>query len=184
MITDAFRVLGKMIKHFNMDAAKQSWQSEHGHNNSNLRWDDRFVDEVKRALVACKVFCFYPIYWAVYGQFTSNSISQAAQMELHGIPNDLMPNFDAISIIVFIPICELLVYPLMRKRRIPFKPITRISLGFIVASMSMVYAAIVQHLIYSAGPCYESPLCAASWLAWSITGTTCTLLFRHLCTSW
>lgn len=162
VITNAFRVLGMMIKHFNMDAAKPSWQAEHGHGNANLRWDDHFVDEVKRALVACKVFCFYPIYWVVYGQFSNNFVTQAGQMESHGIPNDLMQNFDPISIIVFIPLLEILVYPFLRKLHIPFKPISRITLGFIVASLAMVYAAIVQHLIYNAGPCYDSPLCAAS----------------------
>ncbi|KAL1964580.1 hypothetical protein VTN77DRAFT_6877 [Rasamsonia byssochlamydoides] len=161
IITDAFRVMGMMILHRNMDAAKPSWQAAHG-GRTNLRWDDRFVDEVKRALVACRVFCFYPIYWVVYGQFSNNFVTQAGQMQGHGIPNDLMQNFDPIAIIVFIPILELLVYPLLRKLHIPFKPISRISLGFIVASLAMMYAAIVQHLIYSAGPCYEAPLCDAS----------------------
>ncbi|GAM40037.1 integral membrane peptide transporter [Talaromyces pinophilus] len=161
VITDAFKVMGMMIKHFNMDAAKPSWQAEHG-GNSNLRWDDHFVDEVKRALIACQVFCFYPIYWVVYGQFSNNFVTQAGQMEGHGIPNDLMQNFDPISIIVFIPLLESFVYPLLRKMHIDFKPISRISLGFVVASLAMVYAAIVQHYIYKAGPCYEAPLCAAS----------------------
>ncbi|CRG83499.1 Peptide transporter PTR2 [Talaromyces islandicus] len=161
IITDAFRCMGVMIKHFNMDAAKPSWQAEHGR-SSPMRWDDHFVDEVKRALVACQVFAFYPIYWVVYNQFSNNFVTQAGQMQGHGIPNDLMQNFDPISIIVFLPILELAVYPVMRKLHIPFKPITRIALGFCVASLAMVYAAIVQHLIYAAGPCYESPLCTAS----------------------
>lgn len=161
IITDAFRAMGLMIYHRNMDAAKPSWQAVNG-SRSNLRWDDHFVDEVKRALVACRVFCFYPIYWVVYGQFSGNFVTQAGQMQGHGIPNDLMQNFDPIAIIVFIPILELAVYPLLRKLNLPFRPITRISLGFIVASLAMVYAAIVQHLIYSAGPCYDAPLCDAS----------------------
>ena len=83
-------------------------------------------------------------------------------MRGHGIPNDLMQNFDPISIIVFIPILDRLVYPLLNKLHIPFRPITRISLGFIVASFSMIYASILQHYIYKAGPCYEAPLCDAS----------------------
>jgi proton-dependent oligopeptide transporter, POT family len=162
VITNAFRALGIMAKHhFNMDAAKPSWQAQHAAND-NVRWDDRFVEHVKRALVACRVFCFYPIYWVVYGQFSNNMVTQAGQMQGHGIPNDLMQNFDPISIIVLIPILEILVYPCMRKLRFPFRPITRISLGFVVASLAMTYAAIVQHLIYSAGPCYEAPLCSVS----------------------
>ena len=81
-----------------------------------------------------------------------------------------MQNFDPISIIVFIPVLETLVYPVLRRLRIRFRPISRISLGFIVASLAMMYAAIVQHLIYSAGPCYESPGCDASIVDGSAQG--------------
>ncbi|GAT18945.1 MFS peptide transporter Ptr2 [Aspergillus luchuensis] len=101
---------------------------------------------------------------------TTKKGERAGQMEGHGIPNDLMQNFDPISIIVFIPVLETLVYPLLRRLRIRFRPITRISLGFVVASLAMMYAAIVQHLIYSAGPCYEHPGCAASEVDGSTTG--------------
>lgn len=79
-------------------------------------------------------------------------------MNGHGIPNDLMQNFDPIAILFFAPILDRLIYPLLQKYHIPFRPIARISLGFIVASMSMLYAAILQHYIYEAGPCYGNPL--------------------------
>lgn len=49
------------------------------------------------------------------------------------------------------------VYPLLRKIGIPFKPITRITFGFIFGALAMAYAAIVQHLIYATGPCYDAP---------------------------
>ena len=75
-----------------------------------------------------------------------------------------MQNFDPISILVFVPILDRLVYPFLQKMHIPFRPIARISLGFIVASLSMMYAAIVQHLIYKSGPCYGQPLnCPAAF---------------------
>lgn len=76
----------------------------------------------------------------------------------HGIPNDLMQNFDPIAIIVFVPILDRLVYPLLQRLHISFKPITRITFGFFVASLAMLYAAVLQHEIYSTGPCYKSPL--------------------------
>lgn len=78
------------------------------------------------------------------------------------MPNDLMQNFDPISIIVFIPILDKVVYPILRKLKIELKPIARITIGFFLASLCLMYAAIVQHIIYSAGPCYGSPgACAA-----------------------
>lgn len=41
--------------------------------------------------------------------------------------------------------------------KIELKPIARITIGFFLASLCLMYAAIVQHIIYSAGPCYGSP---------------------------
>ncbi|EOD42946.1 Oligopeptide transporter [Neofusicoccum parvum] len=161
IITDAFKCMWIMLKNRNMDAPKPSFQA-HAGTGQVMKWDDQFVDELKRALVACQVFCIYPIYWVVYGQFSGNFVTQAGQMQGHGIPNDLMQNFDPIAIIVFVPILDRLVYPLMRKAHINFPPINRITLGFWVASLAMAYAAIVQHLIYAAGPCYKAPLCDAS----------------------
>ena len=79
-------------------------------------------------------------------------------MSGHGIPNDLMQNFDLIAILFFAPIMDRLVYPLLQKYHITFRPIARISFGFIVASMSMLYAAVLQHFIYQAGSCYGYPL--------------------------
>jgi proton-dependent oligopeptide transporter, POT family len=97
-------------------------------------------------------------YRLAYSQFSGNFVSQAAQMNGHGIPNDLMQNFDPIAILFFAPIMDRLVYPLLLKYHIKFPPIARISFGFIVASMSMLYAAVLQHFIYQAGSCYGYPL--------------------------
>jgi proton-dependent oligopeptide transporter, POT family len=161
VVTNAFKAIWIMIKNRDTNAPKPSYQIQNGGAPTSA-WDDHFIDELKRALIGCKVFLFYPIYWVVYGQFSGNFVSQAGQMAGHGIPNDLMQNFDPISIIIFVPILDRLVYPLLAKMHIQFRPITRISLGFVVAALAMGYAAIVQHLIYSAGPCYDSPLCDAS----------------------
>ncbi|KAJ4345873.1 peptide transporter ptr2 [Didymosphaeria variabile] len=164
VVTDCFRVIWMMIKGRNMNAAKPTYQAGLGNDSvaTKIKWDDHFVEEVKRALTACKVFCFYPVYWVVYGQFSNNFVSQAGQMASHGIPNDLMQNFDPIAIIVFLPIMERLVMPALRRAKIRFPPINRIVAGFWVASMAMVYAAVLQHYIYQAGPCYSAPLCDAS----------------------
>ncbi|KAF3916750.1 hypothetical protein ABW20_dc0107340 [Dactylellina cionopaga] len=162
IITNAFKAAWIMIKNRNTDAPKPSWQAERSGGLANLPWDDYFIEELKRSLVACKVFTIFPIFWVVYNQFSTNFVSQAGQMQTHGIPNDLMQNFDPIAIIFFVPILDRIIYPLLQKTRIPFPPVNRIALGFTVASLGMAYAAIVQHLIYSSGPCYKSPLCPAS----------------------
>jgi dipeptide/tripeptide permease len=79
-------------------------------------------------------------------------------MQLHGLPNDILPNIDPITIIALIPVMDRLVYPFIRTRlHFAFTPITRISLGFLMAALAMLYAGILQSLIYHASPCFYSP---------------------------
>ncbi|GAO18234.1 hypothetical protein UVI_02022990 [Ustilaginoidea virens] len=165
IITDAFKAIGMMITTRSLDGAKASWRAQNGKSTS-VAWDDHFVDELKRALMACKVFVFYPVFWVCYGQFSSNFVTQAHQMNVGGMPNDFMQNFDPISILVFTPILEKIVYPMLRKRGYELRPIARITIGFWLAALCLAYAAVVQKLIYSAGPCYDAPLkCAAAQVA-------------------
>lgn len=75
----------------------------------------------------------------------------------HGMPNDFMQNFDPISILIFTPLLDRVLYPILRRMGIELRPIMRITIGFMFAAVCMAYAAIVQHLVYSAGPCYDHP---------------------------
>ncbi|KAK3081327.1 hypothetical protein LTS18_007940 [Coniosporium uncinatum] len=162
VITDCLKAIWIAYRSgFDLDAAKPSYQRLRGR-HYRTEWTDGFVEELKRALAACKVFAFFPIYWTVFSQMLNNFISQAGQMELHDIPNDILVNINPLTIIVFIPLCDRLVYPFLRRIGLDFKPISRITTGFIVGSMAMGYAAFVQHLIYNAGPCFDAPNnCAA-----------------------
>lgn len=84
-------------------------------------------------------------------------------MELHGIPNDLIRTFNGIACAICGPILQKVFYPLLEKYHVSFKPIARITAAFLIMSIAMAYATIIQKLIYSSGPCYEFPLeCAAS----------------------
>ncbi|GME21896.1 HR1 repeat rho-binding protein [Neofusicoccum parvum] len=118
-----------------------------------MTFEDGWVDEVRRGLKACKVFCFYPLYWLAYNQMTNNLTSQAATMELHGAPNDIINNLNPLSLIIFIPIVDNFLYPGLRKMGINFTPLKRIALGFFMAFLAMISACVTQHYIYKLGPC-------------------------------
>jgi hypothetical protein len=57
-----------------------------------------------------------------YGQMTENLTSQAAVMQLNGVPNDIIQNLNPISIIIiiiiFFPIMGFVLNPVLRKARI------------------------------------------------------------------
>ncbi|KAL6720632.1 peptide transporter ptr2 [Lecanora helva] len=139
-----------------MEAAKPSYQAAHGQKYSTP-WNDTFIDELRRGLVACKVFVFYPIFWVIYNQLNSNFVGQAGSMQLHGMPNDEMQNIDPIVIIIFIPLMDKFFYPFMRKIGFPMYPVTRITIGFTLSALSMAFAAIIQHEIYIRPPYFNAP---------------------------
>ncbi|KAI8369339.1 POT family-domain-containing protein [Radiomyces spectabilis] len=117
--------------------------------SETVGWDDQFVDELKQTFMACKIFVPLSIYWVCYNQLSNNLLSQAGTMyRPPGLPNDIMNNFDPIALIIFIPITDTVLYPLLRKYKINFFPQRRITLGFFFGTLSMVYAAVVQYYIY------------------------------------
>ncbi|KAF1963260.1 peptide transporter-like protein PTR2 [Byssothecium circinans] len=158
VIGNCFKALWIAVRNRgDLDQAKPSLQERHGRAHL-LPWDDQFIIELKTALAACKVFLFYPIYWVTYSQMMNNFVSQAGQMELHGLPNDILPNIDPITIIIMIPVMDRFVYPFIRTRLgFAFAPTTRIAWGFFIAATAMVYAAVLQSRIYASGPCYDHP---------------------------
>lgn len=152
VIENAFRCCWIAFRNkFSFDAAKPENNKE-----KNFPWSDKFVEEVRRSIYACKVFACYPVYWLIYGQMINNFVSQAGQMELHGLPNDILQAINSFTIILFIPLFERFLYPFIR-RFTPLKAITKIFCGFMFAAAAMVYAAVLQHFIYQAGPCYDNP---------------------------
>ncbi|GKT41290.1 putative peptide transporter ptr2 [Colletotrichum spaethianum] len=124
-------------------AAKPAW----------MTFDDAWVDEVRRGVMACTVFLWFPVFWLAYGQMTNNLINQAATMRLDGIPNDIITNLNPFALLIFIPICDKAIYPAIERAGLRFTPIKKITLGFLCATLSMVVAAVIQHFIYQQAPC-------------------------------
>ncbi|KAF3768203.1 hypothetical protein M406DRAFT_65422 [Cryphonectria parasitica EP155] len=143
VISKAFRVLWIAMRNKgNLDAAKPQYHEElaGGARGGALApppspGTASFVDKVKRAIVACK----------------------ASQITLHSIPNNLMQNWDPITIIIFIPICNYFLYPSLARLGFQIYPVTRIFWSFMLGTGAMAYAAGMQKLIYESGPCYNAP---------------------------
>ncbi|KAI8324335.1 PTR2-domain-containing protein [Martensiomyces pterosporus] len=123
----------------------------------NIDWDDKFIDELRSGIRACKIFLCYPVFWLCYGQMSNNMVSQSGQMNTGSVPNDIMQNIDPLCIIILIPVFDRLIYPGFRRCGMELGPVTRITAGFLIAAISMAYSAIIQHLIYNTGPYYKHP---------------------------
>ncbi|CAJ0544579.1 Ff.00g036870.m01.CDS01 [Fusarium sp. VM40] len=137
---------------FNWDHAKPS-QIPVDQRPSWMTYDDAWVDEVRRGLMACKVFLYLPVFHLAYNQMTGNLTTQASTMVLNGVPNDIIQNLNPISIVIMVPIIDHLVYPGLRKMGVAFTPIKRMTVGFLISGFAMVASAVMQHYIYQKSPC-------------------------------
>jgi len=130
------------------------------HHPKWMTFDDHWVDEVRRGVKACTVFIWFPVYWLAYNQMTGNLTSQAATMELHGVPNDVLNNLNPFALVISIPLFDQILYPLLRKYGIRFTPLKRIFAGFMTACLAMICAMVIQIYIYRKSPCgYHANSC-------------------------
>ncbi|RYP62666.1 hypothetical protein DL770_009553 [Monosporascus sp. CRB-9-2] len=97
------------------------------------------------------------VAWVCLSQSTNNFITQAGQMQTNGLPNDLTWFTNPILVVLLLPLIQWVLSGVLGRYRIPFGPMARITVGCVFLGLSMVYVAILQKLIYSAGPCYEFP---------------------------
>ncbi len=64
-------------------------------------------------------------------------------MITYGIPNDTIKSTAAITSIIGTPIIQSGPYTFLTRHRIRFGPIARLTVGFGILTLAMVYAAIV-----------------------------------------
>ncbi|KAF2794545.1 oligopeptide transporter [Melanomma pulvis-pyrius CBS 109.77] len=141
---------------FRLDAANPSPESVDS--NRSIPWESSFVDEIRRGLKACRVIICFVVFWLCYNQTTNNIISQAGQMQLQGLSNDTISALNPIACTIVGPVIQSLIIPFLRRHRKPFGPILRMTVAFLFIAAGIAYAAGLQQLIYSRGPCYKYPL--------------------------
>ncbi|KAL5425205.1 hypothetical protein PMIN06_003680 [Paraphaeosphaeria minitans] len=145
---------------FQLARAEPEYQLKH--RRKVVPWNGHLVRELRRGLQGCRVLLAFIVFYICFDQMQNNLISQSAQMETGGTPNDMLPAMNQVGCILFTPLIHHVIYPLLHKRHIYLKPITRITIGFGFVVSSMAYAAIVQSVIYSSGPCYDHPRACSS----------------------
>jgi dipeptide/tripeptide permease len=71
----------------------------------------------------------------------------------NGVPNDVINNFNSLSIIVAAPILNYGLYPLLRRFGIKFGPVARITFGLVLAATGGVAYTVLNYYAYKLGPC-------------------------------
>ncbi|KAL6705479.1 peptide transporter ptr2 [Coniothyrium glycines] len=171
VLPKAAKIITCATRHgFKMKRAEPEYQLEHY--QATVSWDRVLVLELTRGLQACRVLLAFVVFYICFDQMQNNLISQASQMKLGHKYNDLLPGMNQIGCIVMGALVQECLYPYLHRRRIYISAITRITIGFGLVALSMLYATFVQNMVYSSAPCYDRPQDCALQLSISETQTT------------
>ncbi|EMD63902.1 hypothetical protein COCSADRAFT_182073 [Bipolaris sorokiniana ND90Pr] len=152
----ATKVLGCAVRNkFEMKRTDPAYQL--ANRGKIVPWSSELSNEITRALGACRVLLAFIIFYICFDQMQNNLISQAGDMNKGQTPNEVVPSMNQVACIVISPLVEYVLDPALSKQRIYLKPVTRIAIGFTFISLSMAYAAVVQHFIYISPPCFNHP---------------------------
>jgi len=128
----------------------------------DVPWDDHFVDDVSRACQACGIFAFFPLQYINDNGLGEAANFQSTMLKAKNVPNDVIGNFNSLIIIVCNPILNYGLYPFLRKKKIHYGPIARITTGLLMATAGGAGYTILNYYAYKKGPCGKfgsSPTC-------------------------
>ncbi|KAJ5171676.1 hypothetical protein N7492_004269 [Penicillium capsulatum] len=189
-LTEAFKIIAAALRHNKLQIwRKDFWHAAKPttlqHRGIAVDWTDEAVDNVAKTVAACDIFWFYPIWYLNDGGIGSVSTNQGASMVTNGAPNDVLNNFNALTIIAAIPFLTFVLYPTLNKYRIHFGPISRITFGFFLATLAGIAGTLVQWRVYKLSPCgYHASTCddvAPISIWWQLPNTILAALSECFC---
>ncbi|XP_077583787.1 solute carrier family 15 member 2 [Stigmatopora nigra] len=137
-------------------AIKNKWRRSK-YESSRKHWLDWAEDKYPKLLIAqikmvLRVLVLYiplPMFWALFDQQGSRWTLQATRMNMAlgesiSIKPDQMQTINALLILVFVPMFDLLIYPLVSHCRIKITPLRKMATGMVFAALAFAAAAFVE----------------------------------------
>ncbi|KAJ8407141.1 hypothetical protein AAFF_G00288170 [Aldrovandia affinis] len=136
-------------------AIKRRWRSSK-HDIKKAHWLDwaedkyskRLIQEIKMVLRVLLLYIPLPMFWALFDQQGSRWTLQATRMNMDFgsfiLKPDQMQMLNALLILIFVPIFDMGVYPLIRLCRVNLTPLKKMAVGMIFAALAFVAATLVE----------------------------------------
>ncbi|XP_011495341.1 PREDICTED: peptide transporter family 1-like isoform X1 [Ceratosolen solmsi marchali] len=117
--------------------------------HSDNRYSKQTIEDIKSVLKVLKLFIPLPIFWALFDQQGSRWTFQATRMngEIFGylVKPDQFQVVNPLFIIIFIPVFQICVYPVIEKFLYINTPLRKITVGGLLASLSFAISGIVEY---------------------------------------
>ncbi|KAK1167850.1 solute carrier family 15 member 1-like [Acipenser oxyrinchus oxyrinchus] len=124
------------------------------------KYDKRLVAQIKMVLRVLFLYLPLPMFWTLFDQQGSRWTFQATTMDGNfgpvRIQPDQMQTVNPILIIILVPIVNGVVYPLIKKCKLNFTPLRKMTVGMLLAALAFIVAAFVQIKIDGTLPKFPS----------------------------
>ncbi|NXW74835.1 S15A1 protein, partial [Hirundo rustica] len=147
VILEVSKCVGFAIKNRFRHRSKEFPKREHWLDWASEKYDKQLIAQTKMVLRVLFLYIPLPMFWAVFDQQGSRWTLQATAMNGDfgfKIQPDQMQIVNPILIVIMVPVVDSLVYPLIKKCRLNFTPLKKMTVGMFLGSLAFVAAALVQ----------------------------------------
>ncbi|NWS49885.1 S15A1 protein, partial [Probosciger aterrimus] len=151
VMIQVFQCIGFAIKNRFRHRSKEFPKREHWLDWASEKYDKRLIAQIKMVLKVLFLYIPLPMFWALFDQQGSRWTLQATTMDGNFVVLNFFPSHvhlqqtvNPILIIVMVPVTDAVIYPLIKKCKINFTPLRKITVGMLLASLAFVAAALLQ----------------------------------------
>ncbi|KAM7031206.1 solute carrier family 15 member 1-like [Passerculus sandwichensis] len=147
VMLEVSKCVGFAIKNRFRHRSKEFPKREHWLDWASDKYDKRLIAQIKMVLRVLFLYIPLPMFWALFYQQGSRWTLQATAMNGDfgfQIQPEQMQIVKPILIVIIIPVADYLVYPLIKKCKLNFTPLKKMTVGMFLGSMAFVAAALVQ----------------------------------------
>ncbi|XP_034142850.1 solute carrier family 15 member 2 [Esox lucius] len=148
VLSDVCKCIGLAIKNrwrsSEFDSKKKHWLDW-----AEEKYPRRLIHEIKMVLRVLVLYIPLPMFWALFDQQGSRWTLQATRMNMafgstFVLKPDQMQMLNALLILLFVPIFDVVVYPLIGLCRINLTPLKKMAVGMILAALAFGAATLVE----------------------------------------
>ncbi|XP_010179823.1 PREDICTED: solute carrier family 15 member 1 [Mesitornis unicolor] len=160
IMIQVFKCIGFAIKNRFRHRSKEFPKREHWLDWASEKYSKRLIAQTKMVLKVLFLYIPLPMFWALFDQQGSRWTLQATTMDgkigILQVQPDQMQVVNPILIVLMVPVVDGVVYPLIKKCKINFTPLRKITVGMFLASLAFVAAALLQVQIDKTLPVFPS----------------------------
>ncbi|NWR52898.1 S15A1 protein, partial [Regulus satrapa] len=149
VMLDVSKCIGFAIKNRFRHRSKEFPKREHWLDWASEKYDKKLIAQTKMVLKVLFLYIPLPMFWAVFDQQGSRWTLQAASMNGDFVVNPIL-------IVFMVPVVDSLVYPLIKKCKLNFTPLKKMTVGMFFAALAFVASALVQVQIDKTYPVFPA----------------------------